>query len=308
MANSLIVGAGYTGRFLFKRLKQKNNAIFTLSRSMQFLNNPSHITANLDNQNTLASLSEPIQEIKAIYYLAPPSPDNIEETRVRYFIRLLLDYVPTSTHIKIVYVSTTGVYGDQNSAWVDEKTQVKPDTLKSKRRLSAEQQFLELNKKANIDVVILRVPGIYGPERIPLNKIKQGCKIIKQEQSGYTNLIHVNDLVTILINAMQKGQPGEIYNISDGHPIKSSEYYSLVAKIANLPAPQEVSREVAKQTFARARLDFLMQSRRLSVEKMQTQLQPQLKYSNLKEGIKQALQIEHGTIGNSSIKQSNSAT
>ena len=284
---ALLVGAGYTAQFLYKRLRENLDVVYTLSRSVDFLDNPNHICADLDVIDSLEALGEELSKISTIYYLAPPKAETLTEQRIYHFIVLLSQRVQSK--IRIIYISTSGVYGHQNGAWVDETSPTKAQTDRAHRRLSAEQQLLELNQQALFDCIILRVPGIYGPGRLPLEKIKQRNKIISEEECGYTNLIHVIDLVSILIATSERGKAGEIYNVSDTRPIKSSYYYKQVAALAGLATPEEVSYAEAVNTFDHKRLSFLQESRRLKVDKLLEQVKPELLYTDLATGIEQAL-------------------
>lgn len=281
----LIVGAGYTARFLYQQLSHQST-VYTLSRSQSFLNNTLHFSANLDEVESLSLLESIDEKQLNIYYLAPPKPEGLDESRVQHFI-LALNKLKLP--LNIVYISTSGVYGNRNGDWVDEQVPAKPETDRAKRRVSAENQVLALNQQPTISSMVLRVPGIYGPGRLPVEKIKQRNQIISEEECGFTNLIHVIDLSSICIAAIEKGNSGEIYNVSDTQPIKSSAYYKYVAELAELPKPEEVSYKTALATFDSKRLSFLQESRRLVVDKMLTTLQPKLQFTDVKKGIQQAL-------------------
>ncbi len=284
----IIIGAGYTATFLYQRLKENSVAspVYTLSRASSFLDNPGHITADLDKPKSLDKLHTIQADTLTIYYLAPPKAEGLHESRVHNFIQYL--HTLKNVETKIVYISTSGVYGNRNGDWVTEETPTKPINDRAKRRVSAEKQLLSAMNKT-LHSIILRVPGIYGQGRLPIEKIKQRGKIISEAECGYTNLIHVEDLVTVCIAAAKKGKAGDIYNVSDTHAVKSSYYYKLVAKLAGLTAPEEVSYATALATFDSKRLSFLTESRRLNVNKLLENLQPELLYTKLENGVKQAI-------------------
>lgn len=280
--SSLIVGAGYTAQFLYAELIKTNKKVYTLSRSASFQDNDFHIQADLDKTTELKQLLSQFRSFDQIYYLAPPNQAQAKEIRIQNFLQCCENLSAES----LVYVSTSGVYGDRQGDWVSEDSDINPITDRAKRRVSAEKQLLASTMH---NVIILRVPGIYGPKRLPINKILNRRSIVNDNESGFTNLIHVYDLVTVLIAAAQRGETKQIYNVSDTKPIKSSVYYKTVAKLANLPEPKEVSMEQAKKSFDNKRLSFLLESRRLNVDKMLEQLQPKLKFRNIEEGIKFSL-------------------
>lgn len=288
--DALIIGAGYVAKHLYKQLKSDSPAstVYTASRAERFLNNSQHISIDLDNADSLKKLPIVSNTSLNIFYLTPPKPEGLDDTRIKNFIC----YINTVqyTKLKMVYISTSGVYGNKNGDWVTEETATNPINDRAKRRVSAEQQLLTLSaQNKNIQSLILRVPGIYGPGRLPIEKIKQRGKIISETECGYTNLIHAEDLACICLSAATNGIDKEIYNVSDTQPVKSSYYYKLVAKLAELPTPEEVSFEEALKTFDSKRLSFLRESRRLDVTKMQSQLRPTLAFTNLEKGILQSM-------------------
>jgi len=230
-------------------------------------------------------LSTDISSVETIFYLAPPRNEGLEETRVKHFINFLKRH---SFAGRIIYISTSGVYGNLDGAWADESTPHNPETIRAKRRVSAESQFLDIASHT-IQAIILRVPGIYGPGRLPINKIIQGNKILRESECRFTNLIHVNDLASVCIAAAKNGLSGQIYNVSDTKPVTSSLYYKLVAEVAGLQPPEELSFDEAVEIFDEKRLSFLKESRRLVVDKMLLELKPNLAFTDLRKGIQHAL-------------------
>lgn len=226
-------------------------------------------------------------ENTVIFYLAPPPLQGEHDTRMYHFLSTL-----KQAPAKLIYISTSGIYGDRQGNWVDESAIPAPATERAKRRLSAEQQLLHAAHLKNTLITILRVPGIYGPGRLPLDKIRQGEAVIQIKESPYTNLIHADDLARICISAATSANTNSIYNVSDGTPLKTTDYYYAVADLANLKRPPVVSLHYALQTFSHTRLSFLRESRRLNVEKMHHELKPELLYRNFKHGIQQTLNTQ----------------
>ena len=227
--------------------------------------------------------ADPLQ----ILYLAPPGRTDLTDRRIATVINAL-PKPPTQW----VYISTSGVYGDCNGRWVDETTPVNPLTDRAKRRVSAEQQLLDWGRNQQAPVIILRVPGIYGPGRLPLQRIRSGEPIIDPAVAPVTNLIHEDDLVAVCIAALQRGRAGEIYNVSGGEPINISEYYLAVAAAAGLPVPEYISLQQAQQQFSPQRLSFINESRRLDCRKLHRELQPLLRYADINQGIRASLADE----------------
>ncbi len=150
---------------------------------------------------------------------------------------------------KIVYISTSGVYGDCGEQLVTEETPVNPQTSRAKRRVNAEEQLREQSEKLGFDLIILRVTGIYGPGRLPLSQLHKGHEILKLEVSPQTNRIHSIDLVDICLVAMEKGEGGDIYNICDGQKSSMSEYFMAVARLYDLPQPKQLSWSEAEKVM-----------------------------------------------------------
>lgn len=286
-SDCLIVGCGDIGKRILRIGHFRRCFALTRDASLQAsiaTFNTELILRNLDNPEKLTLPVHFKSENSVVFYLLPPPPQGINDTRLSLFLTAL-----KKPPIKLVYISTSGVYGDNQGAWVDETTKPSPGTDRAKRRLNAEQQLLNWSQRHKTDISILRVPGIYGPDRLPLDKLRQGLPVIIEEEAPYTNLIHADDLARICINAAIHGQAGHSYNVSDGAPLKTTHYYYALADAANLPRPPAVSLDYALRNFSPIRLSFLLESRRLNVEKMRHELKPSLLYPQLKQGIEHAL-------------------
>jgi nucleoside-diphosphate-sugar epimerase len=219
-----------------------------------------------------------------IVYLAPPSADNLEDSRLKNFLSTL-PRAPAS----FSYCSTSGVYGDCKGAWVDETTPPAPITERAKRRVWAENYVLKWQRLARSRTMILRVPGIYGPGRLPLEKLRSGMPLIRPQDSPWTNLIQAEDLARVFIACVLRGKSGEIYNVSGGDPVSTTDYYLTVARAAGLAVPEFIGMEAAQQIYSAERLSFLNESRRLNVEKMRHELKPELRYTSLEAGVRDSL-------------------
>ena len=152
-----------------------------------------------------------------IFYFAPPSDHHLQDKRLRMFLARLTEAEEAP---RIVYTSTTGVFGDCQGAWVDENRPPNPATDRARRRLDAEQALAEWSRISGGEAVILRVSGIYGPGRLPLARLRQGMALLEESAAPPSNRIHVQDLVTICAAAMTRGKAGETYNVSDGTPAR----------------------------------------------------------------------------------------
>jgi len=234
----------------------------------------------LDLDKSMEQLS--LEGAERIFYLAPPPESGIRDTRMSRFLGALRK---RRCSPRIVYISTTGVYGDCQGAWVDEKQPVKATTDRARRRLDAEHSLLEWGQQNEGEVVILRVAGIYGPGRLPLARLRQGLPMIHESEAPFTNRIHADDLVSVCEAAMAQGTRGEIYNVSDGTPGNMADYFNLVADLAELDRPPVISRAKARKELPASMLSYLQESRRIDNRKMLDELGVILKYPSLREGL-----------------------
>ena len=177
-----------------------------------------------------------------LYYLAPPPPHGETDPRVEAVCAALRG--PHRPR-KVVYLSTTAVYGDCGGRWIDETAPLQPGTARGRRRLDAERRWLRWGDSQGVPVVVLRVPGIYGPGRLPLERLRKGVPVLAEQDSPFTNRIHADDLARVCLLAMQRGRAGEAYNVSDGHPTSMSDYFNRVADSLSLPRPPVVDRTTA---------------------------------------------------------------
>jgi nucleoside-diphosphate-sugar epimerase len=188
-------------------------------------------------------------------------------------------------------MSTTGVYGDAGGELVDESTPVMPLTDRARRRVSAEEMTRVWCHERRVRRVVLRVPGIYGPDRLPLQRLRQSEPVVRPEDAGISNRIHVDDLVTACEAAIDNKEARGVYNVTDGNAISSPAFMDMVADIAGLPRPPRVPMEEAQLTFSPERLSFLNESRRVSNERMLKHLGVKLRYADLAAGIRASLGV-----------------
>lgn len=283
----LIAGCGYVGQRLAARLRDRFEvaALVRTSEKASALARQGikAIVIDLDRVRAGASIPERLDQ-EAIVYLAPPP--NVGESDLRLDRFLHLAFVPPKA---FVYMSTTGVYGDTDGGFVDESTPVQPRTERARRRVSAEEMTRVWCTERRVRRVVLRVPGIYGPGRLPLERLKQREPVVCPEDAGISNRIHVDDLVTACELAVLNKEARGVYNVTDGHSISSTAFVDAVAKIAGLPLPPRVSMEEAQLTFSPERLSFLNESRRVGNERMLKHLGVKLKYADYEAGIRASL-------------------
>jgi len=222
-----------------------------------------------------------------IVYTAPPAGPGTDPRLLSLLARL--DRHPG----KFIYISTSGVYGDCQGERVDENTPVNPGSDRARRRVAAEQAVSDWAKDAHIAWAVLRVPGIYGPGRLPLAALTNGDAFLRPEDAGPGNRIHVDDLLQCCLAAADNAQATGVFNIGDGNPLSATGFAQATARATGLKAPRLVSREEAPQVIGPGRWSFLSESRLLDVGRMQKELAPAMHYSNPLDGLAASL-VEMG--------------
>jgi nucleoside-diphosphate-sugar epimerase len=186
---------------------------------------------------------------------------------------------------RLVYISTSGVYGDCGGDWVDESRPVNPLSDRGRRRVDAEGVLLAWGAETGVNVSVLRVPGIYAADRLPIERLRRGTPALREEDDVFTNHIHAEDLAAICVAALERASAGGIYNASDDSELKMAAYFDLVAERAGLPPPPRISRAEAQVQINPALLSFMGESRRLSNVKMKKELGVVLRYPTVFDGV-----------------------
>lgn len=286
-----IIGCGDIGRRTAALWQARDAVIMALARSdasarhlRQLAITP--IAGDLDQAASLQHL--PLSST-LLYYFAPPPADDDTDPRMRALVAAM---TRATRPDKIVYISTTGVYGDNHGAWVTEDTPLQPQAARSKRRVDAETVLRALGEAQSVPVVILRVPGIYGAGRLPIEAIKTRRPVLDESESGYTNRIHAEDLARICVVAAERGRPDTIYNVSDGQPSSMTGYFNQLADALGEPRPPVVSRAEAQRVLSPGMLSYLNESRRVDNRRMREELGVELLYPTLDSGLRASLAAE----------------
>jgi nucleoside-diphosphate-sugar epimerase len=280
---ALILGCGSVGQRVEKLERKQGTKAHCICKTEQSL-------ANLQKQGVDATAlnlehlknSKIILEHSQIYYFIPPPSKGIKDTTITQ----LFNHLAPHTLKKIILISTTGVYGNCNGDWLDENTPVNPQADRAKRRLNAEKQLQTYCQKHNIDYTILRVPGIYGAEKLPRARLEKKQPILTVSESPFSNRIHIDDLAHLAFKCMHHTLPQKIYNIADNQPSSMSQYFINVAKALNLAEPTQISLDEAKQTMSANMISYLVESKRINNKALLTDLNYQLKYPHLDSGLK----------------------
>ncbi len=279
----VIIGCGYLGKYLAIKLQEQHlnpTCVVQSQSSQQKLVKLNLHAVVCDLDSPLNNCSEFDLSGKQIYYLAPPSNIDNDDHRIDNF----LDLCKTNQPSKIVYISTSGVYGDCQGNWVTEDKPVAPISSRAKRRVYAEQSLTEYCSQHNCDFIILRVGGIYGPGRLPIERLKN-ITVICPEEAPHSNRIHVADLASVCFSSMSNNIHNEVINVSDGHSTSMSDYYYKIADYAGLSRPPCVPMSEAQDKLSAGMLTFINESRRLSTKKMHDLLDLKIEFPNLDMGL-----------------------
>ena len=283
----LIAGCGYTGLRLARRL-QPDWRVAALARS-------DAASARLASQGiepVRADLDAPLApdvlaaaaDGSAIAYLVPPPDSGGRDPRLEQFLAAVGAAQPTV----LLYMSTTGVYGDTHGAPVSESSPVTPSSDRARRRVAAEDTARRWCAERGVRCVVLRVPGIYGPHRLPLERLQRGEPVLRPEDAGPGNRIHVDDLAGACVAALTRPVSG-VFNITDGNPASTTEFVQRTAALAGLPAPPLVALAEAGGRISPGMLAFLGESRRVENRRMREELGFAPRYVRLDDGIAASL-------------------
>ncbi|HEY9025568.1 MAG TPA: NAD-dependent epimerase/dehydratase family protein, partial [Burkholderiaceae bacterium] len=189
---------------------------------------------------------------------------------------------------RVVYASTTGVYGDCRGERVVETRPLNATTDRARRRVDAESRLRAWGRATGVRVSVLRIPGIYASDREggrPQDRVRRGTPVLAREDDGYTNHIHADDLARACVAALWRGRPQRVVQVCDDTDMKTGDYYDLVADLSGLARPARVTRAQASEQFTAAQWSFLNESRRLSNERMKRELRLRLQRPTIREGL-----------------------
>lgn len=280
-----IIGCGYTGLRLAQRLGDSGVRVRGFATRTASLARIAAIGAeaqllNLDGEPPRVDIAAQV-----VYYTVPPAPGGLRDGRLDRLLERALGQPQ-----RFIYLSTTGVYGDRAGATVDEETPPAPSSERAARRLAAENCVREWAESRAISWCILRIPGIYGPGRLPLERLRRRDPAIDLPESTPGNRIHVEDLVSACVAAGSVPRANRrIYNITDGSIDSPTAYLQRVARICGLPSPPLVSRADAQSIASTTAWSFLSESRRVENRRMLDELGVALAYQDLDAGIRASL-------------------
>ena len=240
------------------------------------------LLGNLDEPGSLGRLAG-LADL--VLHLAPPPSAGECDTRTRNLLRAL---ARGGRVRRLVYASTSGVYGDCAGALVDETRAPRPATARARRRVDAEARVRWYGRASGVAVSILRIPGIYALDRVggdPRERLRRGTPVLAAPDDVYTNHIHADDLARICIAALFRALPQRVVHASDRSALRMGEYFDLAADLHGLPRPPRVARADAGALLSPLQLSFMGESRRLSHARLERELRVRLHHPTVREGL-----------------------
>lgn len=269
----LIVGCGDVGMRLLPLVRDRFRVFAVTSQPSRVPElraaGATAVVADLDRPDSLHRLRGLAD---TVVHLAPPQSEGTQDRRTRRLVAIL------PRHASVVYVSTTGVYGDCGGAQFDETRTVAPANARAVRRVDAEQVLRRWALRAQGRLAILRVPGIYAGDRLPVERLQRGTPALRPEDDVYTNHIHADDLARIIALAIFRAAPQRVIHTVDDSDMKMGEYFDAVADAHNLPRPPRLPRAELAQQVSPMLLSFMSESRRLRNERLTQELGVRLRW------------------------------
>ncbi len=272
----LIVGCGKVGLEIVARLNRRFR-VFATTRSSaqcQALREAGAVPLVLDLDGRCAGRIEGLAA--RVICLVPPPSEGRTDQRMARLLRLL--HRPPA---HLIYMSTTGVYGDRRGAMVDESTQPAPITERARRRVDGERRARAHPWHASV----LRVPGIYGPGRLPIERLQRAVPAPLAADDVLTNHVHIDDLARICIAGLFRAARRRIYNAVDDSCLHLGEYLDLVADRFGLPRAPRLPREALRQAVSPMQFSFFEESRRLGNRRIKSELRVRLHFPTARDGL-----------------------
>ncbi|EXI75238.1 MAG TPA: NAD(P)H-binding protein [Candidatus Accumulibacter phosphatis] len=293
MRRLLIVGCGDVARRMlphllghyriFALIRDREQGAFWRARGAR------PVLADLDQPHSLRRIAGLADLV--VHLAPPPSHDgkrpasDRRDPRTRWLLAALAR--GRSLPQRIVYISTTGVYGDCGGELIDETRPLRPTTARAHRRVDAERRLRLLGRRGVV-VSILRAPGIYAADRLPIERLRKGSPALCDADDVYSNHIHADDLALLACAALRYGRSNRTYNASDDSRIRMGEYFDLVADHFDLPRVPRVSRREAEALLSPLQLSFMSESRRLLNRRARKELRARLRYPQVADGVRAA--------------------
>jgi nucleoside-diphosphate-sugar epimerase len=275
----LIVGCGDVGLRVLRLVRQRWRVLALTSspERMPALRaaGAQPVLADLDDAATLRRLAGLAD---AVLHLAPPPGQGAHDPRTRHLLQAL---ARGSQPSRLVYASTTGVYGHCGGAQFDESRPVSPATDRARRRVDAERQCRQAGRMQGVSCSVLRIPGIYAADREggrTRDRVARGAPVLVADEDVYTNHIHADDLARACVAALYRGAGQRSYHVCDDGQLKMGEHFDAVADHFGLPRPPRRGRAELAQQLSPMQLSFMGESRRLVNTRLKQELRLSLRF------------------------------
>jgi nucleoside-diphosphate-sugar epimerase len=285
----LIVGSGNVARRILSRLA-RHHRVYALLRDASRA--PAWraagavpVVADLDDRASLRRLTGLAD---CVLHLAPPPGEGRRDQRTRNLLAALGK--GKSLPRRLIYVSTTGIYGDCGGALIDETRRVNAESSRAGRRVDAERCLRAWGGRTGVTVSILRAPGIYAADRLPVERLQKGLPALVEADDVFTNHIHADDLAAACIAALRRGRGNRAYNVVDDSDLRMAEYFDRVAAAFGLPPPVRLTRAEAALQLSPMQMSFMRESRRIGNRRLKNELKLRLAYPTIDDGIRAALE------------------
>ncbi|MFP5400639.1 MAG: NAD(P)H-binding protein [Gammaproteobacteria bacterium] len=241
------------------------------------------LVGDLDDRRSLMRLAGVAD---AVLHFAPPPASGEGDPRTKRLLAALGS--GKSLPHGVIYISTTGVYGDCGGARVDETRPCNAQTARGRRRVDAERRLRAFCRRSRVRVALLRAPGIYAADRLPLDRLQRGDPVLRADEDVHTNHIHADDLARIACLALFRAPAARAYNASDDSGMKMGDYFDAVADAFALPRPPRLSRAEIATRLSPLTLSFMGESRRLDNRRLKRELRLRLRYPTVADGLRAA--------------------
>lgn len=290
MQSLLIIGCGDVARRALPSLARRYR-VYALVRSPDAVLaaqlahfGVTQIRGDLDIPETLNRLSGLADLV--LHFAPPPESGNTacSDPRTKHLIAALRrgKILPR----RLIYISTSGIYGDCGGDVIDETRTAQPQTARAMRRVDAEAQLRRWGSTPGGPAVsILRAPGIYAANRLPVERIRRGDPVLVASDDVFTNHIHADDLARASLVALRRGRPNRAYHASDDSDLHMADWFDAVADAFTLPRPRRISRAEAEKLLAPTVLSFMRESRRLDNTRLKRELGLRLAYPTVAAGL-----------------------
>ena len=279
--SKLVLGCGYLGSRVVHRWRTADEEVHVVTRSSDHARRLRDegcraIVADVTEPNTLDNL--PAAE--TVLYAVGHDPASGESKQELYVSGLaaVIDALPEAIG-RLIYISSTGVFGQSDGSWVDEASPCEPQR-ESARAILAAEQLLRGSRFASRSI-ILRLAGIYGPGRIPRRGQFEAGEPISVEPEAWLNLIHVLDAAEVVLATERKGRSPGTYIVSDGNPLLRRAFYEELARLMDLPPPRFAETGASAASGGNG-----PSGKRVSNAKMRDELDVRLRYPSYREGLR----------------------